>query len=241
VGGEGVTLVFLHTAEVHVGTFGALAAEIAPGVAVRHVVAAHLLDEARRDGGVSADLDRRARGELLAAAEEASVVLCTCSTFGPSADAAARASRVPILRLDRPMAEAAIEMGPRILVAACLETTLGATTDLLAAVAAEKQRQVSVDVLVVDGAWEKFERGEIDAYLDHIAAALTKAAAGHDVVVLAQASMAGVATRCASLGVPVLSSPRLGVESAVRAAAESAARAAAALTARGRGPGVGGR
>lgn len=209
-------LVFFHTAEAHVATFGALAAEIAPEVEVRHVVAAHLLREAVRLGGVTAELGERVCAELLAAAEGADAVACTCSTLGPWAEAAARRGPTPILRVDRAMAEAAVAAGRRVLVAACLETTLAPTADLVRDAARRLGRAVEVETLLVPGAWELFERGEGDAYLDAIAAALAPAARRADVIALAQASMAGAAARCGDLGVPVLSSPRLGVEAAVR-------------------------
>lgn len=209
-------IIFVHTAEVHVATFGDLLAEIAPEVTVRHVVAAHLLREAVRLGGVTAELGERVCGELLDAAQGAGVVACTCSTLGPWAEIAARRTSTPILRIDRAMAEAAVDCGARVLVAACLQTTLAPTTDLVRAVARERGRSTEVDVLFLPAAWERFERGDTDGYLDAIAAALAQAARGTDVIVLAQASMAGAVARCGDLGVPVLSSPRLGVEAAVR-------------------------
>lgn len=208
-------ITFVHTAEVHVATFGELAAAIAPEMDVQHVVAAHLLREAVRLGGVTAELGERVCGELLAAATATRLVVCTCSTLGPWAEVAARRSSTPITRIDRAMAEKAVESGARVLVAACLQTTLAPTTDLVRAVARQRRRDVEVDVLLLPEAWAHFERGDRDAYLDAIAAALTRAAGGADVILLAQASMAGAVARCGDLGVPVLSSPRLGVEAAV--------------------------
>ena len=211
-------LAFVHTAAVHVATFGALAAEIAPEVPVRHVVAAHLLDQARRAGGVGAELEEQTCRELLAvAAAGATVVTCTCSTLGPCADRAARRTSTPILRLDRAMATVAVEGGPRLLVAACLETTLAATRDLLVEVGRERGRAIEVELLFLAEAWTLFERGDGDAYLGAIAAALEAAAERADAIVLAQASMAGAVQRCRGLGIPVLSSPRPGVEAAVAA------------------------
>ena len=46
---------------------------------------------------------------------------------------------------------------------------------------------------------------------------LAGAAANADVIILAQASMAGAAELVSDLGVPVLSSPPLGVEAAISA------------------------
>jgi len=216
-------LVLVHTAAAHVQTFAALLAELAPAVAARHVVAAHLLEEARRRGGVDAELAERACRELLAAAEDAAVVLCTCSTLGPCAEAAARRSATPILRLDRAMAEAAVDAGRRILAVACLETTLAPTVDLIRDAARRRGREVEVEVLLLAEAWTRFERGERDAYLDAIAAALRENAARADAIVLAQASMADAAARCGDLGVPVLASPRLGLAAALRILAAAGA------------------
>jgi len=209
-------ITFVHTADVHVATFGDLVAELAPELAVRHVVAAHLLREAVRLGSVTAALGEGVCGELLAAADGAGLVACTCSTLGPWAEVAARRTSTPIVRIDRAMAEKAVENGGRVLVAACLQTTLAPTTDLVRAVARERGRDPEVDVLFLPAAWEHFERGDVDAYLDAIAAALAQAARSAGVIVLAQASMAGAVARCGDLGVPVLTSPRLGVEAVVR-------------------------
>jgi hypothetical protein len=50
-----------------------------------------------------------------------------------------------------------------------------------------------------------------------IAENLVGAEALGDVIVLAQASMAGAVALCEQVAVPILSSPRLGVEAAVQA------------------------
>ncbi|MHC5705301.1 hypothetical protein OTC26_028190 [Streptomyces tirandamycinicus] len=70
---------------------------------------------------------------------------------------------------------------------------------------------------LVEGAWERFESGDLDGYLDAVAAAVD-AVREADVIVLAQASMADAAAR-ATTPVPVLSSPRPGLAAAARAVA----------------------
>ena len=54
-------------------------------------------------------------------------------------------------------------------------------------------------------------------YLASVASCVRRAAPAGDVVVLAQASMAGAAELCEDVRVPILSSPRPGLEAAVRA------------------------
>ena len=52
-------IAFLHTAEVHVGTFTALVTELAPGTPTTHVVDPELLAAARAAGGGDAGLTAR--------------------------------------------------------------------------------------------------------------------------------------------------------------------------------------
>ena len=65
------------------------------------------------------------------------------------------------------------------------------------------------------GAWEKFEAGDWAGYYHTIAEALQAHADCGDVIVLAQASMAPAASLCPQMAIPILSSPRLGVEQAL--------------------------
>ena len=57
----------------------------------------------------------------------------------------------------------------------------------------------------------------MEGYAACIAAAVRQALPGPSVIVLAQASMAGAVPLLADAGVPVLSSPRLGVAAAIAA------------------------
>ena len=205
-------LTFFHTSPVHVATFDVLLAELAPDVYARHIVDEGLLREARDAGHVTAEMLAKVNAQMLALSSEG-VVLCTCSTIGRYAEAAAN----NVIRVDRPMAAQAVQLGSRIIVAATLQSTLEPTRELVLAEAARADKQVEVIEVFCDGAWEWFERGEQARYLEVIAETLERVAEQGDVIVLAQASMAGAATLCAHLGKPILSSPRIGLEAAVAA------------------------
>jgi hypothetical protein len=154
----------------------------------------------------------------LHAAERAGAraILCTCSTIGGVAEAAAATGRggLPVLRVDRPMAAAAVTAGPRIRVLAALASTVGPTLDLIAEEAGG--REVTTDVSIVDGAWDRFAAGDQPGYLRLVADAIDGTTCA-DVIVLAQASMAGAAA-LSTVDIPVLSSPRLGFQAAARLA-----------------------
>lgn len=209
-------LALLHTSAVHVPVFDALRDAAHPGLALRHHVDAGLLERARGEGpdavadAVVAVLER-------AVAEGARAVLCTCSTLGGVAEAAAAEVGVPVLRVDRPMAAAAVAVGPRVLVLAALESTLAPTAALIEEEARRAGRPVTVRTRLVDGAWPRFEVGDTDGYLRRVTEA-ADSVTDADVIVLAQASMApaGESTRTR---VPVLASPAPGLAAAAAVAA----------------------
>jgi len=213
-------LVLLHTAESNVVAFDALLAELAPDVPTRSVLRDDLLKEAFAAGELTDDIRRRTTAALRAeVGKGAGLVLCTCSTIGPGADDADAASRIedaaPVLRVDRPMAELAVAEAKRIGVAATFETTMIPTMDLLADAAARAGRAVElVPCLFAEGR-TRFEAGDIEGYLDVVAAGLREAAKTTDIIVLAQASMAPALARAGELPVAVLSSPRSGLEHAI--------------------------
>lgn len=210
------TLVLLHTAPILVETFRSLGRELAPDVPLQNAVDESLLQEARDAGGVTPHLNRRVAGAVLNAVDSgARVILCTCSSIGPSAEVAQRLTDRPVLRIDRPMAEQAVSAGSRIVVAATLKSTLVPTRDIVMDAAREQNRDVEVRELLCESAWAELARGDAEAYHRLIAEDLRRAAEGADVIVLAQASMAKAAERCPDLPVPVLTSPRSGFLAAV--------------------------
>ena len=81
-----------------------------------------------------------------------------------------------------------------------------------------QSREVTLSLIEVlcESAWEKFAQGDQNGYLQEIAEQLFRAAPSGEVIVLAQASMAGATTFCPNLTIPILSSPRLGLEAALK-------------------------
>jgi hypothetical protein len=137
-------------------------------------------------------------------------VLVTCSSIGEAAEQAGAQVDVPVLRVDAPMAADAVRIAAdgrgRIAVLATLESTLGPTGRLVERAA--DGAPVTVTTTVVPGAAERADAGDRNGADELIAAAVR--AADADVVVLAQASMAGAAAS-AGVHVPVLISPPGGV------------------------------
>jgi len=209
-----VTIGFLHTAEAHVATFTGLLEEVAPGRPSTHVVDASLLADARQRSGVDDELTQRLAVRLREAADGASVVICTCSTISGPAELLAPVVGVPVVRIDRPMAELAVDTGPRIAVVAALESTMAPTVALIGDIARRQGRAPVIDEVLVPGAWTLFEDDDVAGYAAAIASTVDSLDPATDVVVLAQASMAVGVALCTTT-VPVLSSPRSAVAAAV--------------------------
>jgi aspartate/glutamate racemase len=212
------TLSFLHTSPVHIQTFRTLLDELAPDIPARHVVDESLLAEACEAGNVTPALRQRVEETVLAMADlGAMVVLCTCSTIGAVVEELNGQMPAVMLRIDRPMAEEAVERGSRIIVAATLPITLIPVRELIYSVAHKSRKKVQVIDLLCEEAWHHFERGDQVAYLQEIASQLQRAATLGDVIVLAQASMARASEFYDDLPVPVLTSPRSGLRAAIGA------------------------
>ncbi len=216
---------FFHTAPALVETFNGLMAELAPDLETSHTLRPDLLSDALDAGALTDEIRRRAQEAIAAeAAGGATVLLCTCSTIGPGADDAARGAPIPVLRVDRPMAEQAVRIGRRIKVAASLDTTLPPTMDLLAEVAREAGKEVALTPVVFEAARAKFVAGDTEGYVALVAEGLRDAATGADVIVLAQASMAPALAQCGDVGIPILTSPRSGLEHALAVYHDAAAQ-----------------
>lgn len=211
----------LHTAEVHVRTFDRIFGNLDGDVRITHHVDPSLLERAR-DHGIGS-----VRADVVAALTElstADAVLCTCSTLGPLADEVAR-SISSVVRIDRPLMEQACADGGDILVALCLDSTRGATLELLDDCARKTGRSVSPVVVMCRDAWAFFEAGDMEAYGASIAASIkAKLAAAPDVktIVLAQASMRVAEGKLADTGRPVRSAPEIAARRCLEVASAKA-------------------
>lgn len=206
----------LHTADAHRARFGRLLADMAPpDVGWVHCVREALLRQALDTFPVNTIAAGIENAMVTLQSQGASQVLCTCSSVGGMAEQVGRQMGLPTLRLDRPMAEAAVAAGRRILVAACLPSTLGPTTQLLNEVAHGQDRRIEIETLLMENAWPLFQAGDEAAFTRHIASIMLNTRPRPDAIVLAQASMAAAADLLKQSPVPVFSSPRRGVAAAL--------------------------
>src|SRR5882757_9784189 len=203
----------VHTVSQLAPMFAELAGELLPGVETTVIADDLLLKRTIRDGAIDDVTRDRLRGHVAALTDfGVDAVLVTCSSVGGVVDEIASGADIPVLRVDRAMAERAIALGARVGVLATLPTTLAPTTELVQAAAHQAGRAVEVVSRLCDGAFAALQRGDRVRHDAIITEELDRLASEVDVVVLAQASMARIAAVRPPGGTPVLSSPRLAME-----------------------------
>ncbi|MGB3673685.1 MAG: hypothetical protein WA988_04515 [Candidatus Nanopelagicales bacterium] len=182
-----------------------------------NVVIPDLLD--RASNGVTPVISGEIRN-VLADLDGSPVVLCTCSTLGGSAERIGAELGVRVVRIDRPMAENAVEVGGKVGLVAAAPSTLKPTRDLLEEVAVDAGSHIDIEEVVIESAWALNQTGDVVGYLTECERVVRNRAPEFDVVVLAQGSMAEVASRCSDLATPILASPRSGVERILKLAGQ---------------------
>ena len=151
------------------------------------------------------------------------VVMITCSTMNrayPQVADALQPYAVPVLQIDQPMMERAVDQGGEILVVATHGPTVNSTQALLQETASRLGKEVTYSGRTVEAAWECLAAGDvpghnialaqaIHAHLDHEPASC---------VVLAQLSMACLLFTypdpLVEFGIPVYTSAQCGFEKA---------------------------
>ena len=207
----------LHTGAIHAPTFDELFKARAPGVILEHRIHENLLDRAREKGTDDIRDDTR---RILKDMADADAVLCTCSSLGEMADEIAKAGG-NVVRIDRPLMEAACNDGRNILVVICLESTRAATLGLLEECASDLGCEIAPRVLLCSKAWPHFEAGDLEGYATEIAKDVKAALADWpeaQSVILAQASMRVAEDKLTDCGLPIRTSPVLAVERALEMA-----------------------
>jgi Asp/Glu/hydantoin racemase len=121
--------------------------------------------------------------------------------------------------VDEAMAEEASSIGSRIGVVATVSTTLEPTVRLIRKKASEKGRTLEVIERIAQGAFEALLEGDGAKHDEILKRTIVELAEEVDVVVLAQVSMARLVPALGALRVPVLSSPKSGVDALRRALA----------------------
>ncbi len=209
------TLGLIHTSATLVPVFAQLCKDKLPGVEVFNIADDSLIKDVIRRGELTPQTAQRVAVHIASAeAAGADYILVTCSSIGRAVEAAAGQAMVPVLRVDQPMADQAVQTGTKIGVIATLPTTLEPTADLIQRRASKAGKQITLASRLCEGAFEALMGGDGARHDAMVAAALKELSQQVEVIVLAQASMARVVDglSAADKRVPILASPGLAVD-----------------------------
>ena len=209
------TLGLIHTSATLVPMFADLCSKYLRDVKTFNIVDDSLIKNTIAIGELTADTSRRVVNYAASAQEAgADYILFTCSSIGAAVEAAAALTNVPVLRVDQPMADKAVQIGKKIGVIATLSTTLNPTSDLVKRRAAIAGKEIELKSVLCEGAFEALMSGDGATHDKKVGDALKQLANEVDVILLAQASMARVVDTLTEeeKKVPILASPAVAME-----------------------------
>lgn len=204
------TLGLIHTSATLVPVFQQLCTQLLPGISVFNIVDDSLIKDVISKGMLTATTARRVVDHIGSAeAAGADFILVTCSSIGAAVEAAAPLTKIPVLRVDQPMADLAVQTGRRIGVIATLRTTLEPTSDLVRRRAAIAGKEIELTSTLCEGAFEALMSGDAARHDEMVAGALKELSTKVDVILLAQASMARVVDSLSEEDkqIPIIASP----------------------------------
>lgn len=209
-------IVLLQTSMVSYQTFNALLNEIIPEAQVSNLVDEDLLNTLNLNKGITPSIIQRiCQYCIFAEAAGADLIFSQCSSTREGIECARKMVRIPIVMADDGMSEKAVAMGARIGVAATAAATLKPTASALSQVAARQGKTIELKTYLADGALDVLMKEKNREKHDQLVLDLLgKAEQENDIIVLAQGSMVTLEPYLSQIAVPVLTSPRLGVEKA---------------------------
>jgi Asp/Glu/hydantoin racemase len=199
----------IHTSPAAIGPIAEFVAREAPGLEITNLLDDGLLRLLSR--GDQAAVERRLSEMARVAREEygAAAVLLTCSAIPAEILTRLREqASLPMVKIDEPMAEAAVRAGRRIGVVISFAATCEPTERLLRKTADSAGVEIEIIKRVVPAAYEALLSGRTDEHDRLLIEAVEQLAGeGADCIVLAQVSMARLLPKLAGrTKVPVLSS-----------------------------------
>jgi Asp/Glu/hydantoin racemase len=188
--------------------------EILPDVTKVNIIEDQMLQAVLNNRTIPANVIKRMCFYVLSAeAMGANVIFNTCSSLGPAIDIAKPLVDIPIVKIDDAMAEKTARDGNRIAVIATVPTTLRPTSNLIKEKAEALDKNIEIKEVLTQGAFDLLMSGDTEQHDDMVISQAISTSAWADTIVLAQCSMARLAPKLSKeTKLPVLSSPKLGVE-----------------------------
>jgi aspartate/glutamate racemase len=164
-----------------------------PDVELINIMDDTLLTESLTNGGPTPAVIRRMVLYAMAAeATGADVIMCSCTTMGEATRTARKFLSVPMFNIDEPMAREAVSLGRRLGIVATVPTSAPATRTLLLSEAQATGKQIHIETVINERAFQHLLAGEIEEHNALVHAEIDRLAERVDVIVLGQISLARI-------------------------------------------------
>lgn len=164
-----------------------------PDVKVYNIMDDSLLEDTRTYGGMTPAIASRMLNYAKAAEQSgAEGIIVTCTSVNAATKMIRPLLNIPIINIEEPVAEMAVEKGKKIGILATLPTSPDAIGRVIREKAAELGKEIEIINRVVDGAFDVYCEGDFEKHDQMVRDALYKLAEEVDVIAFAQISMSKV-------------------------------------------------
>jgi len=144
------------------------------------------------------------------------LIMLACSTFNQAVEHARPMINTPLLQIDRPMMDLAVQHGATIGLLATVPTTVPASERLLRLAAKENGKEIEVRTILCTEAFAAIKKGDAETHNALLLKEIDKLSETCDAIVLAQVSMSALEPALKNTKIPVYNSGRTGFEAARR-------------------------
>jgi aspartate/glutamate racemase len=211
-------VVVVHTGPVTIQPLKDQFSKLLPEVRMVNIMDDSLLNDVMKAGHLTEEVKDRIYSYMKnAEIIGADMILNACSSVGEATDMIRGMISIPIIKIDEAMANEASELGKKIAVLATVKTTLEPTVRLVRKKAQEKNKEITIVEKIAEGAFQALLEGDGEKHDQILKDTIQELMEQVDVIVLAQVSMARLVPALGETKIPILSSPKSGVEALKRA------------------------
>ncbi len=138
------------------------------------------------------------------------MIMLACSTFNRAVELVRPMINVPLLQIDRPMMDLAVQQGKKIGLLATVPTTVPSSERLLNLAASEAGKKITVTTVLCSEAFAEIKKGNVARHNEILLAEIEKLSGKVDAIVMAQVSMSALEPMLGKTRVPVYNSGRTG-------------------------------
>lgn len=207
------TIVLIHNSKVIIDTVQTMFKQIYPEASLINIMDESLLRDIKEKGCIDhLGVRRICRYALCAEDLGGDAALMTCSSLCEAVDVAREMVKIPVFKINEPMAEEAVNRAKKIVVMGTLQSVLAPTVRLIRFKAKESGRNVDIRESLCKAAFEALISGDAKKHDEMLIKEVENAAGQTDLIVFAQGSMSRLVPEAKKrVDVPVLECIESGV------------------------------